>query len=268
MREHGRPTRRREHFCRLTGLRASLSDRWNTVAPVASIQLAPPHLTGVRALWRSTIGKKVVVAVTGVIMILWLLVHMLGNLKIFFGPEEFDHYAHWLRTIGTPVLKGAWFLWIQRAVLLVVLLAHVVAAAQLSWRDLRARPVKYTGRQRLEATATTRYMRYGGVALGLFIVWHLLNLSTGVAISGYDQPRAYANIVENFSHWWENVIYIAAMVALGLHIHHGFESSTRTLGLHRPTRARAIKAIGDVLAVAISVGFIVVPVAVMAGLVD
>ena len=76
--------------------------------------------------------------------------------------------------------------------------AHIVAAAQLSWRDLRARPVKYTGRQRLEATVTTRYMRWGGIALGLFIVWHLLNLSTGVAISGYDQPRPYANIVENF----------------------------------------------------------------------
>lgn len=225
-------------------------------------------MTGVRALWRSTIGKKVVVALTGALMVLWLFVHMLGNLKIFFGPEEFDQYAHWLRTIGTPILKGAWFLWIQRAVLLVALLLHVVAAAQLTYRDLRARPVKYTGRQRLEATVTTRYMRWGGIALGLFIVWHLLNLSGGVAVQGYAAPRAYANIVENFSNWYENVIYIAAMVALGLHIHHGFESATRTLGLHRPARARVIKATGDVLAVAISAGFIVVPVAVMTGLVD
>lgn len=235
---------------------------------MASIQIAPPHRSGIRGLWHSTIGKKVVVAVTGLIMIAWLLVHMLGNLKIFFGPTEFDDYAHWLREIGTPILKGAWFLWIQRAVLLVVLLLHIVASVQLSWRDLRARPVKYTGRQRFEATVTTRYMRTGGIALGLFIVWHLLNLSAGVGIEGYDQPRAYANIAQNFSVWWENVIYIAAMVALGLHIHHGFESSTRTLGFHRPTRARVIKRSGDVLAVVIAGGFIVVPVAVMIGLVD
>src|SRR3954454_14815248 len=144
------------------GGRSSATARLDYRCVVASIQLAPPHLTGVRALWRSTIGKKVVVAVTGVIMVLWLLLHMLGNLKIFFGPEEFDHYAHWLRTIGTPVLKGAWFLWIQRAFLLVVVLLHIVAAVQLTYRDLKARPVRYTGHQRLEATATTRYMRWGG----------------------------------------------------------------------------------------------------------
>jgi succinate dehydrogenase / fumarate reductase cytochrome b subunit len=235
---------------------------------VASIQLSPPHLTGARALWQSTIGKKAVVAVTGLIMVLWLLAHMLGNLKIFFGPTDFDNYAHWLRTIGEPVLHAAWFLWIQRAVLLVVLVLHVVGSVQLSWRDLRARPVKYSGRQRFEATITTRYMRTGGVMLGLFIVWHLLNLSAGVAIKHYDQPHAYENIVQDFSVWWMNVIYIAAMVALGLHIHHGFESATRTLGVHRPGRARTIRFVGDALAVAIAGGFILVPVAVMTGLVD
>src|ERR1700712_2255670 len=235
---------------------------------VASIQLSPPHLTGARALWHSTIGKKAVVAVTGLVMVLWLLAHMLGNLKIFFGPSDFDAYAHWLRTIGEPVLHAAWFLWIQRAVLLVVLILHIVGSVQLSWRDLRARPVKYSGRQRFEATVTTRYMRTGGIVLGLFIIWHLLNLSTGVAIHHYDQPRAYENIAQNFSVWYENVIYIAAMAFLGLHIHHGFESATRTLGYHRPTRARAIKITGDVLAVAIAAGFIVVPVAVMTGVVS
>ena len=143
---------------------------------MASIQLAPPHLTGVRALWRSTIGKKAVVAVTGLIMLVFLLLHMLGNLKIFFGPGDFDSYAGWLRRIGEPVLHGAWFLWIQRAVLFVALLLHIVAAAQLSYRDLRARPTKYSGGQRFEATITTRYMRTGGAVLGLFILWHLLNL--------------------------------------------------------------------------------------------
>jgi len=235
---------------------------------VASIQLAPPHLTGVRALWRSTIGKKAVVAVTGLIMLVFLLLHMLGNLKIFFGPTDFDNYAGWLRRIGEPVLHGAWCLWIQRAVLFDALVLHIVASAQLSYRDLRARPTKYSGGQRFEATVTTRYMRTGGVVLGLFILWHLLNLSGGHAVPHYVEGHVYENVVQDFSKWYENVIYIVAMLALGLHIHHGFESSTRTLGFHRPTRARTIRIIGDILAVAIAGGFIVVPVAVMAGLVD
>jgi succinate dehydrogenase / fumarate reductase cytochrome b subunit len=230
--------------------------------------MAPPHLTGMRALWHSTIGKKAVVAVTGLIMLAFLLLHMLGNLKIFFGPGDFDSYAGWLRRIGEPVLHGAWYLWIQRAVLFVALVLHIVASAQLSYRDLKARPVKYNGRQRFEATVTTRYMRTGGIVLGLFILWHLLNLSGGHAVPQYVEGHVYENVVQDFSKWYENVVYIAAMLFLGLHIHHGFESSTRTLGFHRPARARTIKIVGDVLAVAITAGFIVVPVAVMAGLVD
>jgi len=235
---------------------------------VASIQLAPPHLTGVRALWRSSIGKKVVVAVTGMIMILWLLAHMVGNLKIFFGPEEFDHYAHWLRTIGTPILKGAWFLWIQRAVLLVVLVLHVVAAAQLTYRDLKARPVRYTGRQRFEATATTRYMRWGGIALGLFIVWHLLDLTTGTVHPGFRPGHPYQNVVDTFSTWYGNVIYIVAMLALGLHIRHGFWSAAQTLGAGSRTRDRVLKTAADVLALLLTAGFIAVPVGVMTGVVS
>src|ERR1700710_3321287 len=91
-----------------------------------------------RTLWDSSIGKKTVMAVTGLIMLVFLLLHMLGNLKIFFGPGDFDNYAGWLRRIGEPVLHGAWFLWIQRAVLTVALVLHIVASAQLSYRDLRA----------------------------------------------------------------------------------------------------------------------------------
>ena len=235
---------------------------------MASIQIAPPRRTGLLGLWGSTIGKKAIVAVSGLIMVAFLLLHMLGNLKIFFGPTDFDDYAHFLRRIGEPVLHGAWYLWIQRAVLVVALVLHVVGSAQLSLRDLRARPVKYSGGQAFRATVTTRYMRTGGIVLGLFIIWHLLNLSAGADIKGWDEAHPYANIVQDFSVWYENVIYIAAMVFLGLHIHHGFESSTRSLGFHRPKRAKTIRATGDVLAVAISVGFIAVPVAVMTGLVS
>ncbi|HSY14365.1 MAG TPA: succinate dehydrogenase cytochrome b subunit [Jatrophihabitantaceae bacterium] len=222
---------------------------------------------GVRALWQSSIGKKWVMAVTGLIMILFLLLHMLGNLKIFFGPRDFDAYAHWLRTIGEPVLHGAWYLWIQRVVLAVALLLHITAAAQLTRRDRAARPLKYAHGQRPKATFATHTMRYGGIVLGLFIIWHLLDLTAGVTNPDFEKGRAYHNIYVDFQHWWINLIYIVALVVLGLHINHGFWSASQTLGINNPTRDKAIKAVGSILAVVISVGFIMVPVGVMTGIV-
>ena len=219
-------------------------------------------------LWNSSIGKKAVMAVTGLIMVLFLLLHMLGNLKIFFGPHDFDAYAGWLRTIGEPVLHGAWFLWIQRAVLFVAVIAHVVAAAQLSKRDLAARPKKYAHGQRPKATFATRTMRWGGIVLALFIVWHLLDLTAGVVNPNYVKDHPYHNVVADFSHWWSNVIYIVAIAMVGLHINHGFWSASQTLGINRPARDRAIKATGTTLALVISLGFISIPIGVMTGLVS
>lgn len=222
---------------------------------------------GARALWQTSIGKKWVMAVTGLLMLAFLLLHMLGNLKIFFGPRDFDHYAAWLRTIGEPVLHGAWFLWISRAVLLVAVVLHVTAAAQLSRRDLRARPVRYAHGQRARASFATRTMRWGGVTLALFIVWHLLDLTAGVVNPQFQKGHVYANVYHDFHHWWSNVIYVVAMVMLGLHINHGFWSASQTLGINSPTRDRVIKATGSTLAVVIAAGFIMVPVGVMTGIV-
>lgn len=226
------------------------------------------RIHGAIALWDSTIGKKIVMAVTGLIMLAYLLVHMLGNLKIFFGPEDFDDYAHWLRTVGEPVLHGAWFLWIARAVLLGAVVLHIVAAYQLSRRDLKARPVKYDHGQRPQATWAIRTMRYGGTILGLFIVWHILDLTAGVVHQGgFEEGQVYDNVANDFQVWWVNVIYIVAMVMLGLHINHGFWSASQTLGINSPARDKAIKATGSTLAVVIAGGFILVPIAVMTGLV-
>ncbi|MFI5953631.1 succinate dehydrogenase cytochrome b subunit [Cryptosporangium sp. NPDC051539] len=219
-------------------------------------------------LWDSSIGKKTVMAVTGLIMLAFLLVHMLGNLKIFFGPHEFDSYAGWLRTIGSPVLHHSWFLWIQRVVLLVAVVLHVTAAAQLSRRDLKARPTKYVHGQRRQATFATRTMRWGGVILALFIVWHILDLTVGVANPSFEEGHPYHNVVADFQVWWINVIYLVAMVMVGLHINHGFRSAARTLGIARPARTAAIRVTGIVLALAITIGFSALPIGVMTGLVS
>jgi succinate dehydrogenase / fumarate reductase cytochrome b subunit len=219
-------------------------------------------------LWQSTIGKKAVMAVTGLIMVLFLLLHMLGNLKIFFGPHDFDSYAAWLRTIGEPVLHAAWFLWIQRAVLLVVVVLHIVCAAQLSKRDLAARPTRYAHGQRAKASFATRTMRWGGIILALFIIWHLLDLTVGVTNPDFVTGRPYHNVVADFQIWWINIIYIVPVLMLGLHINHGFWSASQTLGLNRPARDRAIRTVGSTLAVTITVGFLAVPIGVMTGLVS
>ncbi|MFE1963331.1 succinate dehydrogenase [Streptomyces sp. NPDC059479] len=225
-----------------------------------------PSMT--RTLWGSTIGKKTVMAVSGLIMLGYLVAHMLGNLKIFFGAPEFNGYAHWLRTLGEPVLHYEWALWILRVVLVVAVVLHAVCAYQLSRRDRAARPVGYA-HKRARATYATRTMRWGGIILALFIVWHILDLTTGTAHPGGFQPgHPYQNVVDTFSTWYGNVIYIVAMLALGLHILHGFWSAAQTLGVGSATRERALKTSAGVLAFALTAGFISIPVGVMTGVVS
>ncbi|WP_336052552.1 succinate dehydrogenase cytochrome b subunit [Streptomyces sp. CA2R101] len=235
-------------------------------------------------LWRSTVGKKTAMAVSGLVMLLYLVVHMLGNLKIFFGAADFDAYAAWLRTIGEPFLHHEWFLWIARVVLLAAVVVHAVAAYQLSRRDLAARPTPYAhpspghqprpGRfaphllRRRRASYATRTMRWGGVILGLFLVWHLLDLTTLTVNPRAEAGHPYANVIATFSTWYGNAVYLVAMLALGLHIRHGFWSAAQTLGANRPGRDRTLKALANVLAAVLTAGFLAVPVSVMTGVVS
>lgn len=233
---------------------------------MASATAAGRRPSAFGVIWRSTIGKKSAMAVSGLIMLGYLVAHMLGNLKIFFGPGEFNGYAHWLRTIGTPVLHHTWFLWLLRVVLLAAVVLHAVTAYQLSRRDLAARPVAYTHRRRRTSYAT-RTMRWGGVIIGLFVVWHLLDLTTHTVNPNGEAGRPYQNVVASFSTWYGNTIYVTAMLAVGLHIRHGFWSAAQTLGVNHPRRHRALKTTADGLALLLTAGFLAVPVGVMTGVV-
>ncbi|RII20259.1 Succinate dehydrogenase/Fumarate reductase transmembrane subunit [Streptomyces sp. YIM 130001] len=227
-----------------------------------------PVRGGPRGLWDSTLGKKAVMAVTGLVMLGYLVAHMLGNLKIFFGSDEFNGYAHWLRTMGAPVLHYEWALWLLRVALVLAVVGHAVAAYQLSRRDIRARPTKYAHTRRRTSYAT-RTMRWGGVILALFIVWHLLDLTTGHAHpGGFQEGHPYQNVVDTFSTWYGNVIYIVAVLAMGLHVRHGFWSAAQTLGVGNATRDRILKTGANLLALVLTAGFVSVPVAVMTGLVN
>ncbi|MGY0061725.1 succinate dehydrogenase cytochrome b subunit [Streptomyces sp. LZ34] len=224
-------------------------------------------LSLIGSVWRSTVGKKAVMAVTGLIMLAYLAAHMLGNLKIFFGPGDFNGYAHWLRTLGEPALHYEWLLWIIRVALVASVVLHAVAAYQLSRRDLAARPQKYA-RRRQKASYATRTMRWGGVILGLFIVWHILDLTT-LTVNEHAEPgHPYQNVVATFSTWYGNTIYIVAMLALGAHIRHGLWSAAQTLGAGRPHRDRALKVTSTAVAAVLTGGFIAVPIAVMTGVVS
>ncbi|GAB2871406.1 succinate dehydrogenase cytochrome b subunit [Streptomyces mayteni] len=206
-------------------------------------------------------------AVSGAIMLLYLVFHMAGNLKVFFGPDEMNGYAHWLRTVGEPVLHHEWFLWIARVALLAAVVAHATAAYQLSRRDVAARPVGYQHR-RARTSYATRTMRWGGVIIALFLVWHILDLTTGTVNPNGEAGRPYENIVAAFNTWYGNTIYIVAMLAVGLHIRHGFYGAAQTLGAGGRTRDRLLRTTANGLALLLTVGFLSVPVGVMTGIVE
>jgi len=228
----------------------------------------PTLVKGARAS-RSTIALKMLMAVSGLIFVGFVLTHMYGNLKAFEGHDAYNEYAEHLRTIGTPMLPYAGALWIIRAVLLGSLVVHVYCAATLWRRANKARTVKYQVKKHVGAIFASRLMRWGGVTLLLFIIWHLLNFTVGkVNVTGGATNDPYNLLVDSFDVWWLTLIYLVAMVALGLHLHHGVWSASQTLGLTNNAKARRnAKTLGWIVAVVIAGGFSLVPLFVLFGVI-
>ena len=241
--------------------------------PSASEKAAPSYAPALSKDARgtgSTIFLKLLMAVSGLVFVLFVLLHMYGNLKAFAGHDAYNEYAHHLRTLGTPMLPYSGFLWIMRAVLVVSLVVHVYCAVVLWGRAKRARSHKYVVKKNRHSTYASHLMRWGGVTLLLFIVWHLLNFTIGkVNVSGGPTNDPYNLLVDSFSVWWLTLIYLVAMAMLGAHLHHGIWSSLQTLGLTNSVRQRTTaKRFGLVLALIITIGFSLVPVFVLAGVID
>ncbi len=236
---------------------------------VATTSPRPTLVKGARGA-RSTIALKLLMAVSGIIFILFVLVHMYGNLQAFAGHDAYNEYAEHLREIGEPMLPREGLLWIIRVGLIVALVVHVYCAVALWRRAARARTVKYEVKKNLASTFSSRMMRWGGVAILLFLVWHLLNFTIGkVNVTGGPTNDPYNLLVDSFETWWLTLIYLLAMVALGLHLHHGVWSSAQTLGLTNNARARRnAKGLGVIVAVVIAGGFSLVPIFVLAGVIS
>ncbi|MGH7677551.1 MAG: succinate dehydrogenase cytochrome b subunit [Gemmatimonadaceae bacterium] len=220
-------------------------------------------------IYRSTVGKKVIMAVTGLIGIAYVILHMAGNLQVFAGREKINAYAALLHG------PGAELLWLVRVVLLVAVVLHVVAAYQLTRLARRARPIAYQKRDPQVSTLASRTMRWGGGLLLVFIVLHLLHFTTrqvdpaGWAnrVDGSGRYDIYGNVVASFRIWWITAFYLAAMAALGLHLWHGLWSFGRSLGVAQPSDQPLKRRFAILLAVIIWFGFSVVPIAIISGVI-
>ncbi|AQX17116.1 succinate dehydrogenase [Tessaracoccus sp. T2.5-30] len=222
---------------------------------------------------RSTVVKKVIMAVTGLIMIAFLLMHMYGNLKMFLGPEAFDHYAHWLK--GTtedggilyPILPAGWFIWIFRFALVLSVILHIWAAASLSAGTLKNRGDKYVTSRKKAQTYSSRTMRWGGIIIAAFLIFHLIQFTiVPGSVSGGDADEPHTLVLAAFSLWWMVLLYAVCMVLICMHIRHGFWSAFVTLGGNTSGRsARILNVLAIIVAVVLFVGFMIMPLAVLFG---
>ena len=215
-----------------------------------------------RGFYASMVGKKVVMGVTGLIGIGFVIIHALGNLLVFRGPEAINSYSHFLKSTGE-------LLWTLRIVLIVAVILHVIAAVQLTRQSRAARPIGYTRQEHQVATVGSRTMRWGGALLLVFIVLHILHFTTGTIrpAGAFSREDVYVNVVMSFRIWWVSLFYVIAMVALGLHLFHGAWSSVRSIGVSPASPEPFHHRISLVLAILVWGALTAVPVAVFTGLV-
>lgn len=224
-------------------------------------------MRSVFSLYRSSVGKKIVMAISGIFLFLWIVGHMLGNLKVFFGQEAFDHYAHGLRELGEPFLLQGQFLWIIRFVMLAIIGLHMWSALSVYLQSKAARKLGYRKTDDLTFTYASRTMRWGGVILVVYIVYHLLHFTVGSVHPHFVPGAAYANLVTGFQNGWVSGFYIVAVVALGLHLYHGLWSACQTLNFNNPMLRDLRRPAALLVTLFIVLGFCSVPISVLAGIV-
>jgi succinate dehydrogenase / fumarate reductase cytochrome b subunit len=218
-------------------------------------------------LYRSAVGKKAVMAATGIILFGFVLGHLLGNLKLYLGPEALNSYSRFLRNAGEPVVPANVLLWAVRLVLIPAVVLHVWAAWQLSRASRAARPDAYVAGTRIHTTYASRTMRWGGVIIVLFVIYHLLHLTWGTVHPAFVSGDVYHNVVTGFQVWWVSLFYIAAQVALGFHLYHGLWSMFQSLGWSHPRFDLWRNGCAHAFAWLITLGNVSFPVAVLSGLV-
>jgi succinate dehydrogenase / fumarate reductase cytochrome b subunit len=224
-------------------------------------------------LYSTAVGKKYVMAITGLMLLGFVLVHMVGNLKMYLGQEDFDHYAEFLRELLVPILPRTVALWLLRGGLLLAVVLHVHAAVSLTRLNRQARSVKYQSpRDYQVASFASRTMRWTGAIVALFVLWHLADLTWGVtnevgATGEFVRGHAYDNVVNSFDRVPVAILYILANIALGVHLFHGVWSLFQSMGWNNPRFNAVRRHLATAFATIIVVGNVSFPVAVLAGIV-
>jgi succinate dehydrogenase / fumarate reductase, cytochrome b subunit len=216
------------------------------------------------ALYATAVGKKYAMAVSGIVLMAFVLAHMIGNLKLYLGAGSLDAYSAWLRDVGEPVLPRETLLWLARLVLIGAVAVHIHAAYALTVINRRARPEAYRGpRDYVAASFASRTMRWTGIIVALFVVFHLLDITWGAANPDFRAGDPYHNVVESFQRWPVALAYVVANLALAIHLYHGAWSLFQSLGWLLPRRREL--AIG--FAAVIAAGNVSFPLAVLTGVV-
>jgi succinate dehydrogenase / fumarate reductase cytochrome b subunit len=213
------------------------------------------------SFYRSTVGKKIIVAVTGFIGVAYVVLHMLGNLQVLEGPAKLNSYAAILMSNGV-------FLWTARIVLAVAVVLHIVIAYQLAWRCQKSRPMAYSRWQAVASTFASRTMRWSGPIIGVFISYLVLHFTTGTVHPDFHPEVVYRNLVTGFRVWYVSLFYIVAMLALGLHMYHGVWSMFQSLGVNHPEYNGLIRGVATCVTLAVVIGFISIPVAVLLNIIS
>src|SRR3954454_21394169 len=218
-------------------------------------------MSRLRLLWQSSVGKKSIMAVTGLIWVAYLVTHVLANLLVYQGPVRINAYSALLHGTG-----GA--LWAARLVLIAALVLHVVAAVQLAGRQYEARPSGYAGgREPQVSTWASRTIRWGGALILVFLVYHILHFTVGTAHPDFIDGDPYHNVATGFHNPIVVAVYLIAMAAVGLHLYHGIWSSGRSLGMSQPSPRPLRRSLALALALLVWLGFTVIPIAVYGGII-
>lgn len=220
-------------------------------------------------LYRSAVGKKWVMAITGIMLLGYVFAHMLGNLKLYMGADDMNHYGEWLRQLLTPFLPRTVTLWLMRLGLLAAVALHIHAAYALTQMNHRARPDDYVGgRDYVAANFASRTMRWTGIIVALYVVFHLADLTWGNANDDFVRGDTYGNLVASFERTPVAILYVVANLALGVHIFHGAWSLFNSLGWNSPRFNHWRRRFAQGLAAVIVLGNVSFPIAVMTGVVE
>jgi succinate dehydrogenase / fumarate reductase cytochrome b subunit len=226
-----------------------------------------------RRLWflefyRSAVGKKWVMAVTGVILIGYIVAHMVGNLKMYLGPEEINAYGESLRELGGHLVPHTHLLWVMRIGLLAATALHLHSATTLTLLNRRNRPDKYDERHYAAANYASRTMIWGGIIVAAFVIFHLMDLTWGWGGAEFVRGDPYANLVASFSRLPVAIFYIVANLLLGVHLYHGAWSMFQSLGVNNPRFNQWRRWLAYGLSGAVVIGNVSFPIAVLTGIIS